>query len=1113
MLIRPVRAIREIADRLTTRPPTRPSRPARGALVGVAVIALGAGTLLAGPALAASGTSVTGLTVNGRSEPLGIPGAAPSLGWHGESATRGTVQSAYQVQVARSDAALAAPDVWDSGRVDSAAQVDVGYGGPALTAQTAYSWRVRTWDGRGKASGWSTPAHFETGLLSASDWGGAQWIGGPPATELPRWTDTTTDVDFTIDNLVVAVYFRSATLNNGYLWQLSVADGTPQFRPHVKKDGSIQLIESKDISDVISADALRTGTHTLSIRTQGTTITTLLDGTQIDQRDDATFDRGYVGFRTSQATEGTETTTIHRVKVTAADGATLLDTDFHGTGADGGNPFTGGTVVDDGLRIEGNAETIWRSPDGDLPLLRTNFSTRGGETPVRARLYATARGVYQLRLNGADVGDQRLAPGFTDYESRIQHQTYDVTKLVRAGRNALGAELGSGWYAGKVGMWGPGVFGTDPSVLTRLRLDYADGSSQWVDSTDTWTTARGPWTFADNIDGESYDARKEQKNWDRAGFDASGWTAATVHDSATQLVVPQPDEPVRETGAQPTVARTQPTKGTYIYDVGQNMVGVAKMRLKGTAGSTVTIRYGEMLNPDGTLYTANLRAAKVTDHYTFAADGAVEYEPRFTQHGFRYIEITGAASAPTPADVTGIVWGSDLPDTGTLTTSSPMLNQLASNISWGQRGNFLSIPTDTPARDERLGWTGDINVFAPTASYLTDTRAFLGKWLADLRDSQGENGDYPGVSPEPPGVGCCGGGTGWADAGITVPYTLWNSYGDATVVREGWDSMTRFLDHVQASAGEDLIDDGRNVYADWLNLDDPTPAEVLGTAYYAEDARMMSEMAAALGKTAEATAYADLSTRIRAAFAATFVAADGTVRGNSQTAYAMALGMDLVPAAQRAAVGTKFVAKLETSGSHLTTGFLGTPWLLPALTSVGRADLAWKLLVRTDYPSWGYEVKMGATTMWERWNSVMPDGSFGDVGMNSFNHYAYGAVGDWMYRNIGAIAPLEAGYHRIRVAPLPGGGVTHGAGSLQSVYGKIATDWTSSQTDAGARFDLKVTVPVNATAEIVLPASKVAQVTESGGAVKKAAGVQSAKAANGSVTVVVGSGSYVFRVG
>lgn len=1096
-----------------SRLPLHVSRVLGGALaLGLVASALGpvvpaSAASSTAAAAAAATVSVTDLTTNGRVDPLGIPGDRPTLGWRGSSTGHGVVQTAYQVRVASSEATLDSADVWDSGKVASDEQVAVAYGGPELVSQTRYVWQVRTWDGTDTASAWSEPAVFETGILSAGEWQG-DWITKSAAGEVDRWTDYTADIDFDIDNLAIGVFVRAADTSNAYMWQISTADGSgvPKFRPHRRVGNNYALLDNKPITSISSAQLLN-GTHRLTVRVDGDTITTSLDGTEIDRRTDSTFTKGFIGFRQDYATgQGDEAVDIKAVRVTAEGGDVLLDTDFSA-----GNPFDGGRLTDEGLRVADRSDVLYRSVDANKPLLRTSFTTEPGKTVAAARVYASAQGVYELQLNGGQVGDQFLAPGWTDYATRIQSQTYDVTDQVRDGENAFGAELGDGWWAGKIAWFGVRKYGPRVGLIAQLRIDYTDGTSQVVATDDAWTSHAGPYVVADNVEGESYDARAEQPGWDEPGFDDAAWNPVTTTTDTTDRLVPQPDEPVRVTDEIPAKEHTSPEAGVEIYDLGQNMVGVARMRLQGAAGTTVTIRYGEELNPDGTLYTANLRSAKVTDTYTFATTGTVTYTPTFTQHGFRYVEITGATAAPRLDDVTGVVWGSDLRHTGDLATSDAMLNQLVSNISWGQRGNFLSVPTDTPARDERLGWTGDINVFAPTASYLRDTRGFLGKWMTDLRDGAYADGNFPGVAPVVPN-GDVGSGIGWSDAGITVPYATWRAWGDTRIVRDNYAAMEKFLGFVRTSAGPDLIDSGRGHWDDWLNLDDPTGSGVLGTLYFAEDARMLSEMAAAIGEDADAAEYADLSGAVRQAFVDQFVAGDGTVQGNSQTGYAMALGMDVVAdEALREKVAAKFVAKLAASDNHLTTGFLGTPWLLPALSRIGRDDLAYTMLLHDDYPSWGYEIENGATTMWERWNSIMPDGSFGPVEMNSFNHYAYGAVGDWMYQNIGGISPVEAGYRVSRVAPVVGGGLTHGAGSFDSAYGPISTDWTQDGED----FELAVEVPVNTTSQVVLPAATVFAITEGGvllDGLGEADGVLDVVDDGETVTVTVGSGSYDFDV-
>ncbi|WP_051705085.1 family 78 glycoside hydrolase catalytic domain [Streptomyces sp. NRRL S-455] len=1045
--------------------------------------------------------AVKALTTNGRVNPLGIGDEDPVFGWQLASDRRAASQQAYEIRIGRSPGSAG---VWASGKVTSDRQVGIRYGGAELESNTRYYWRVRAWDDEGAASRWSAPASFETGLLNAGDWKDAQWITRPKAaSELDKWTDYTATVDFRLDNAAFGMFLRASDASNGYMWQFNVTGPAPVLRLHKQVKGSYSVVQEVALAPhgFTNADLLA-GRHTVRYDVVGSTIRTTLDGKPVSTFTDSTFTKGYIGFRTHACCG--ERGTVYDAVVTGTDGSTLLDTDL----ASGRNPFTGGDIVDSTLVVSGTTDALYAPAGRPLPLLRKDFATEPGKEVASARVYASALGLYQLEINGRRVGDQVLAPGWTDYHKRIQSQTYDVTRLLADGDNAIGASLADGWWAGKVGLGWSGQYGDTPALVARMRITYTDGSVQWIETDGSWKTADGPYVKADLQDGETYDARLEQSGWSRPGFDDATWEPAASLQSRTALLVPQSDEPVRRTQVLEARTMSEPTAGSYVYDLGQNMVGVSRLTLTGTAGQTVRIRHAEVLNKNGTLYTDNFRSAKVTDRYTFAESGTVTYEPTFTQHGFRYIEITGVDEPPALADVKGVVWGSDLPSTGTLKTSDSMLDQLVSNISWSQRGNFLSIPTDTPARDERLGWTGDISLFAPTANYLVDTRAFLSHWMTDVRNSQYANGDLPAVVPTPQGQ-FSDSGVGWSDVMITVPYHVWRSYGDTRILRENYTAMRKFFQFVRDSAGPDLLEPGRTTFFtnDWLHLDDPTEQGVLGTAYYAEDARMMAEVAEALGDEAAAADYSELSADIRSAFTKAYVDADGTVKGNSQTGYALALGMDLIsdPALVEKA-GERFVAKLALTDHHLRTGFIGTPLLLPALSKIGRNDLAYTMLLHKDYPSWGYEVANGATTMWERWNSIMPDGSFGPVDMNSFNHYAYGAVGDWMFRNIGGLSAVDPGYKRSRIAPAPGGNLTQGSGSLKTVHGLLSSRWS---TRDGA-FDLKVTVPVNTVAEVHVPSTSRRAVTESGRPADTVKGVRFLRMEDGAAVFEVGSGSYRF---
>jgi alpha-L-rhamnosidase len=898
--------------------------------------------ILAMPLASAAGVlSVERLTTNGRANPLGIAADDISFAWASAAEARGVVQSAYQLRVGTKEGG---DELWDSGQVASDRQIDIPL--PAhlrLAPATRYYWQVRIWNGEGVASDWSTPAWFETGLLSAADWAGAGWIARPPASA------------------------GSAK---------AVAVSHPLLR------GVVEL--AKEVKS--------------------------------------------------------------------------------------------------------------------------------------ARIYASAHGLYQLSINGQKVGDQFLAPGWTDYSRRIQTQTYDVTPLLRKGANAIGAALGDGWYHGKVGLGWYSVYGDTLAVVAKLRVTYADGSSETFGTDAGWRSCEGPFVQADLQDGESYDARLEQTGWDRAGFDASKWAPVAVVEGDMSKLVPQPDEPVRATEVLVARMRNQPTPGEYVYDLGQNVVGVARVRVTGKKGQTVRLRYAEELYRQGErrgrLYTDNFRSAKVTDTYTFARDETVAYQPTFTQHGFRYLEITGLDVAPEVKDVQGVVLGSDLPQIGDLRLSHPMLDQLVRNIRWGQRGNFLSIPTDTPARDERLGWTGDIGLFAPTACRYEDTRAFLSKWMDDVRDSQRADGNIPAVVPQPRHE-FNETGVGWSDAVITVPYAVWRATGDTRIVRKNWEAMRRFYGFVHDSATKDgnLLEEGRSSWfsGDWLNLegvDRLKEHRVIATAYFAEDTRMMAEMAAALGETERAAEWTALVPKIRAAFAEAYRRPDGAIHMGTQTVYAMALGMDLIAdPAQRERTAGKFVEKLTADNLHLKTGFLGTPWLLPTLTGIGRDDLAMRLLLNEDYPSWGFEIRMGATTMWERWNTLRADGGFGPVNMNSFNHYAYGAVADWMFQRIGGLQIVEPGYKKSRIEPLVGqGGLDHVKCDLRTPYGPLACEWRL----ANGKLTLTAVIPVNTSAEVVIPAEDANAVREGSISAASAPGVKKSVFKDGKLTLLVGSGRYEF---
>jgi alpha-L-rhamnosidase len=765
-----------------------------------------------------------------------------------------------------------------------------------------------------------------------------------------------------------------------------------------------------------------------------------------------------------------------------------------GGGYEHGQAYKNGEPVAGDRRF--SFTTVSDGPDGLTSQLRKDFQVGTGKRVARARLYSTALGVYTAEINGHRVGKDELAPGWTDYNTRVQYQTYDVTRLVRPGGNAIGATLAPGWYAGHIAIFGPAQYGPRPWLRAQLRVDYTDGTSQTVVTDPSWRSATGPVQNSDLLMGEAYDARRETPGWSRPGFDAAAWKQVIVNDKAKALPVGQVDAPTRVERELRPVRVTSPKAGVHIFDLGQNMVGAVRLRVSGDAGRTVTLRHGEVLNKDGTLYTGNLRTAKATDTYTLKGGGSVEtYEPRYTFHGFRYVEVTGFPGTPTLDAITGRVMHTAEPFTMSFKTNLPMLNQLHSNITWGQRGNFLTVPTDTPARDERMGWTGDINVFARTATYNMESARFLTKWMGDMRDAQTGDGAFPDVAPR---VGFIGGGSaGWGDAGVTVPWNLYQAYGDRRVLERNYPAMQKWIAYLENNS-EGLLRPASG-YGDWLNVNDETPKDVIGTAYFAYAADLVAEVARALGEDDDAKRYDDLAGRVRSAFNDAYVTEGGArIKGDTQTSYVLALGMGLLPEAARKPAADRLVELIEARDWHLSTGFLGTPQLLPVLTATGHTDVAYRLLQQRTFPSWGYQIDMGATTMWERWDSIKPDGTFQDPAMNSFNHYAYGAVGEWMYQHIAGISAGRPGYRHTVVRPRPGGEVNSASGRYDSVYGPVETKWSAKD----GRFDLTVSVPVNTTAEVWVPARSAADVWQSG--------AEFVRMQDGAAVFTVGSGTYRF---
>ena len=753
------------------------------------------------------------------------------------------------------------------------------------------------------------------------------------------------------------------------------------------------------------------------------------------------------------------------------------------------------------------------------PLLRRAF--RVDDRVRTARLYVTSLGLYELYLNGQRVGDQLFTPGWTSYHHRLQYQTYDVTPLLRPGANVVGAMLGDGWYRGNLGFFGQrNLYGRRLAVRAQLEIHYESGRTERVVSDSDWKTTAGPVLASDIYGGETYDARRELSGWAGAPYDDRDWSAVALLNPPPAALVASMSPPVRRVRELHPVNIHRAPSGETVFDLGQNFTGWARLNVRGPASSTVTLRFGEVLDRDGNLYTANLRRASQTDRYTLRGKAREVFEPHFTFHGFRYVAVAGLPAPPDSTTITGIAVSSDLAQTGSLVTSDSLLNQLLRNIVWGQRSNFLDVPTDCPQRDERLGWTGDAQVFARTAAFNMDVSGFFAKWLADMAADQDRSGSVPWVIPNPLGGDSTrfAGTAGWSDAAVIIPWTMYLTYGDRGVLERQYPSMRAWVDYARRRAGTDLIWKPGWQFGDWLALhsDDPsypgatTGTDLIATAFLAHSTDLVSRSAAALGRSDEAAAYRARFHAIRDAFDREFVSSTGRVGENTQTAYALAVAFDLLPDSLVSVAAGRLAQDVEAREHHLTTGFLGTPYLLHVLGATGHVGLAFALLTQRTYPSWLYPITRGATTMWERWDGIRPDSSFEDPGMNSFNHYAFGAVGDWMYRNIGGIDVDSAavGYRRSRIAPRPGAGLTSASASLETGYGTLKSAWRLE----GRRFVLDLTVPANTSAEVTLWDALLDQVREGGVALNASEGVRSSRQRGNDVIVDVGSGRYSFAV-
>jgi alpha-L-rhamnosidase len=1000
------------------------------------------------PAESASPVRLYDLTCEHLQDPIGIGRQTPRLSWKLRSERQGEVQKAYQVRAASSRSMLDSerPDLWDSGKVGSDQSVLIRWNGPALGSRGRVFWRVRVWDKDGRPSQWSSVASFELGLLHSEKEWQAKWI----TADLPRY-------DLEASVLSNAFWINAGSTANqaaaarfvldlpgDAVVRAAAIDAAADGRVTIYVNGKPTRQGSSSRTAPLYADVsgqLVPGRNVIAIGSAA--VRTAVRRDRNESGRNAICAHGWIELRYGKRVE---IDTGRAWKAAIAPDGDWFVRDFNDSAWPAATVL--GPYGEQGSRYCDN--TL-----GPGRYLRRSFTV---EKPVaKARLYATALGVYEASLNGHRVGDRLLDPGWTDYTKRVMVQTFDTTKLLVRGTNCLGAVIGDGWYAGRLGWMGLAQYGGRPVFTAQLEINYTDGTREVVATDQEWKAGPGEIMGSDAQWGEIIDARKATA-WDQPWFDDSDWARPATEEHHLALD-PQRGPPVRslmELAPQRITRRGE----AWIADFGQNLVGHVRLSARGATGTAITIRHAEMLGTNGALYTENLRPALATDTFILKGRSVETFEPHFTFHGFSYVEVTGYPGELSRKSLRAVVVGSDTPRTGQWECSDPSLNRLYSNILWSQRGNFLSVPTDCPQRDERMGWMGDAQVFAPTAARNADVAAFFDKWMVDVNDGQTARGDFANCSPrvaDPrPGWPV------WGDAGVIVPWALFTTYGDEAFLADNYAHMSRWVDYCASAARKLILTGG---VGDHL-APQRTPAEVVDTACFANSARIVARAAAILGKTEDAAKYDRIFREIKDAFNAAFVATNGVIRGDTQTGAILALRFDLLPPELRDAAGRRLAANVEQAG-HLTTGFVGNGLICPTLGEIGRSDLAWNLVLTNSYPSWLFSVKNGATTIWERWDGWTPEHGFQDAAMNSFNHYSLGSVGAWLYSGSAGIKLDEAhpGYKHFLLQPQFTSRLSSVKASIDSPYGLIRSRWQIR----GGQIEYEVTVPPNTTAELILP--------------------------------------------
>jgi len=997
--------------------------------------------LLAAPA---STLVPTALRCESLTDPLGIGRTNPHFSWKLEASRPGLKnlrQSAYRVVVASSPTLLASGkgDLWDTGRVASSNQFGIEMPGKRLKSGAEAWWGIQVWDARGAVSGWSKPAHFSVGLLSEKDWS-AKWIAYDPARLTAdqqgkfggaKWIWSTKDQRNNVP-VVTREFSKSFDLKKAGAPATFSVTADDQFDLYVNdvrvggSDGNEDAWKRFVTVDVTKT--LRVGTNTVRIVAKNTGI----------------GEAGAIGRLT-------------------VNGESVLVTD---------SSWTDG---DEKVRVVGNYGVApWgKFAEGRIFFPATHYAHdfTAAKRLKKATAHVTALGLVDFYVNGTRVTNDLFTPGWTDYNKRVHARTFDVTKMIREGGNSVAAEVGDGWYSGYVGYGAQrNWYGERPRLRAQITLEYADGHRETIGTSKNWKAGESATRLQDFLAGEEYDARLASSASHPVG-------KATEVRNLKANIEPFPGVPVRPYQWLKPIG-IKKSKNGYMLDYGQNLAGFVHLRAKGAVSHTIEMHFLEALNPDGTPYTANLRGARAVDKYTFASNSVENWEPRFTFHGFRYMEVVGLGRMPTKDEFTAVAISSATPETGKIETSSPLINKLAKNAWWTQKMNFIDVPTDCPQRDERLGWMGDAQAYIRTAATYSDVQTFFDKWMVSVDDDQRKDGQFPMVAPQI--VAGDDGGPAWADAGVICPWTIYDVYGDKRQLARHYPAMKKFVEFCRKRSTSDLLPPRQyHAFGDWLSINANTPNDVIYEAYFAGSARLLAQSARVLGNREDAEKYEALYRDIKAAFNRAYVSPDGIVRGDTQTGYVLALGFDLLDGQVKTFAAARLVANIQSRKWHLSTGFVGTRDLMQVLSKIGRNDVAFRLLHNTTFPSWGFEIVNGATTVWERWDGWTPEKGFQDPGMNSFAHYAYGAVMGWVFATVGGIDNATPGFSVIKIAPQIDPNMTWAKTSYESIRGPIKTEWRK----VGRKLTLSVEVPPNTTAIITIP----------GGGVK-----------------TVGSGSYKF---